>query len=100
MEDEKQGRAIALTGGLLSHSSPSFQEGLQDRWFSCSRHLPQVSHGRPVVVSRKLADGQSTTSRTFKVGDIVDIVVNAAEQKGMPHKSQVNSFPFASPSWC
>lgn len=28
----------------------------------------------------------STYMKTYKVGDIVDIKANAAEQKGMPHK--------------
>jgi large subunit ribosomal protein L21e len=28
----------------------------------------------------------TTFMRTFKVGDIVDVVANAAQQKGMPHK--------------
>ena len=28
----------------------------------------------------------STYLRTFRVGDIVDIKANAAQQKGMPHK--------------
>merc|ERR1712146_684354 len=30
--------------------------------------------------------GLTTFMRTFKVGDMVDVVANSAQQKGMPHK--------------
>jgi ribosomal protein L21E len=30
----------------------------------------------------------STFLRTFKIGDIVDIVANSSEQKGLPHKCE------------
>jgi len=41
--------------------------------------LTNSEHGAPNI---------STYLRIFKVGDIVDIVANSSEQKGMPHKCE------------
>jgi large subunit ribosomal protein L21e len=38
----------------------------------------------------------STYLTTYRVGDIVDIKANSAEQKGMPHKCTSPIFPFQS----
>jgi len=45
--------------------------------YSAERNLACVEHG-PIKISTYLIP--------YRVGDIVDIKANAAQQKGMPHK--------------